>query len=466
MQTPTCEVSVLELASGSLDGTGQIGAPKERESVLADTAGWNRRSTAKPDREIGIARVSRQHDSDDRRRSWKAFSRWLFGNARILRLSEQAFEVTSHEWADPDGLPPDVRTFVGRFPRGACRDLRLTRRRPGPGACLDTTVGSYPNIKIRSSRGWLPSHIRLPDNELDVAFSEIVSRDGLRTFDDFRYEDVGVRSDGTYRQSEITGAFFGSSNEEVAGYFDSNDPKMLGSFGARRVPEVTIPDQEEVDTALAGIVETAKEFRIGEDVAPPVDRFTGQSDFNGATISSFTADENEDLSAEDMGPWNNYSFHLRGDLEFVGGAAAFGIAHGDESVEPWALGPKPLADLANNNALSGTISWNGALLGVGNSDEIVSGKTHMFVEIATLQGKLHFTGLEQWGEEVTPGEIGTGTIWGDGDLEYSISVHGNYFLRTNGDDGAIAGSFFGGSHQAAAGVLERSDLRAGFGGTR
>ena len=61
---------------------------------------------------------------------------------------------------------------------------------------------------------------------------------------------------------------------------------------------------------------------------------------------------------------------------------------------------------------------------------------------------------------------GGGTRWSDGDLEYALEIRGNTFHRIGGDDGAVSGAFFGPAHEAMDGVLERSDLAAGFGGVR
>ena len=174
----------------------------------------------------------------------------------------------------------------------------------------------------------------------------------------------------------------------------------------------------------------------------------------------------EDLSAESLGPWEDTSFHLRGDLEFAGGEAAFGVALRNGLARPWASGPAPLAALENNSALFGTVSWNGALLGMTPSSETVAGQARLAVELATLDGQLDFTGLERWGVKAPPGNTGTGATWGDGDLGYSVEVQGNAFYRTGGDEGEVAGAFFGAAHEAMGGVLERSDLIAGFGGTR
>ena len=174
----------------------------------------------------------------------------------------------------------------------------------------------------------------------------------------------------------------------------------------------------------------------------------------------------EDLSAESLGPWEDTSFHLRGDLDFAGGEAAFGVALRNGLARPWASGTAPLAKLEANTALFGTATWNGALLGMTPSSETVAGGARLTVELRTLDGALDFSGLERWGEEAAPEVAGLGTTWGDGDLRYSIEVDGNTFRRIGGDDGEVAGAFFGASHEAMGGVLERSDLTAGFGGVR
>ena len=177
----------------------------------------------------------------------------------------------------------------------------------------------------------------------------------------------------------------------------------------------------------------------------------------------------EDLSAESLGSWTDTSFHLAGELGFSGGEAAFGVALRNGLARPWATGPAPLAALEHNSALFGTVSWSGALLGFTPVGETVAGHAQLAVELATLDGQIDFTGLEHWSAETAetvPGRPGTGTTWGDGDLGYSVAVADNSFHRTGGDDGEVVGEFFGGAHEAMAGVLERDDLTAGFGGLR
>ena len=174
----------------------------------------------------------------------------------------------------------------------------------------------------------------------------------------------------------------------------------------------------------------------------------------------------EDLSLESLGSWADTSFHLRGDLEFPGGEAAFGVASRNGLVQPWASGPTPWTNLEDNPVLLGTVTWNGALLGITPSVETVAGGARLAIELERLDGQLDFTNMEYWAGNVAPGQMGTGTTWGDGDLGYTVEVRGNTFVQTGGDDGEVTGAFFGDLHEAMGGVVERTDLTAGFGGTR
>ena len=174
-----------------------------------------------------------------------------------------------------------------------------------------------------------------------------------------------------------------------------------------------------------------------------------------------------DLAA-DLGPWSDTSFHLRGGLTFQSGSAAFGVASRNGLARPWAFGPKPWVNLADNPLLSGRASWLGRLLGITDAFAPVGGAADLTVELATLAGRLAFTSLEHWpaATNAAPGTVGSGVIWGDGDLHYMVDVRGNAFVQTGGDEGTVTGAFFGPVHEAMGGTLERHDLSAAFGGTR
>ena len=97
---------------------------------------------------------------------------------------------------------------------------------------------------------------------------------------------------------------------------------------------------------------------------------------------------------------------------------------------------------------------------------MVAAAADMTMELATLSGRIDFTDLESWAPHATPGTIGSGSLWQDGDLSYTLEMHGNTFVQTGGDDGTVTGAFFGPSREGMGGVLVRDDLSAGFGGSR
>ena len=164
----------------------------------------------------------------------------------------------------------------------------------------------------------------------------------------------------------------------------------------------------------------------------------------------------EDL-ASSFGLWSDTSIHVRGDLDEVNGAA-FGVRYANGLSQPWAFGPTPHTDLADNRALRGTVTWVGLLAGYGNGT-VVAGTADLSIELGTLRGELEFEHLTE--------STGVGTTtWGDGDLTYGVRVRGNTFVQTGGDDGIVTGIFVGSGHEGMAGTLQRDDLAAAFGGSR
>ena len=169
--------------------------------------------------------------------------------------------------------------------------------------------------------------------------------------------------------------------------------------------------------------------------------------------------------AEDLGDWASTSYHIRGDIEAVNGAA-FGVAFRNGLSQPWASGPTPWTNLADNSALSGTASWEGAMIGFDRyTGSHVGSDADLEIDLGSLAGVLDFTSMEAWatGDVVA---IGTGTMWGDGDLAYTVRVRGNTFIQTGGDQGVVTGAFFGARHEGMGGTLLRDDLKAAFGGSR
>ena len=294
-----------------------------------------------------------------------------------------------------------------------------------------------------------------------------------------RWEFIGMRAgriwfDREVLETDLNTAWVrdwdtGESRRELLGSRPDESDSVQHYYSDRYVPRMTMSVLLRA-LGLLRRVDSADfpDSFLGDGTRPPTRHLPG---IDGEAL--FAAYDRlapgtlpEDLSAESLGPWDDTSFHLRGDLDIAGAEAAFGVAFRNGLARPWATGTAPLSELGSNSALFGTASWNGALLGVTPSAETVAGQARLTVELRTLDAELAFSGLEHWGMEQAPGAAGTGTSWGDGGLEYSVEIRGNAFHRAGGDDGEVVGAFFGAAHEAMGGVLERSDLAAGFGGVR
>ena len=67
---------------------------------------------------------------------------------------------------------------------------------------------------------------------------------------------------------------------------------------------------------------------------------------------------------------------------------------------------------------------------------VVGGAARLGINLDTLDGNLGFRRLEYWRAGQAPEDVGTGTVWGDGDLVYGVQVDGNLFVQDGtGDKG-------------------------------
>ncbi len=167
-----------------------------------------------------------------------------------------------------------------------------------------------------------------------------------------------------------------------------------------------------------------------------------------------------------LGDWEDRSVVVGGVMDIPGGTVAFGAAEMNGHVQAWSSGPTPWEWLEDNETLLGSARWSGRLVGLTPRAKTVAGAADLSIRLATLDGRLDFTGLESWAADAAPGAAGTGSRWGDGDLGYGVEVGGNQFWATSGDDGIVDGSFFGVAHEGMGGVVKREDLTAAFGGSR
>ena len=171
---------------------------------------------------------------------------------------------------------------------------------------------------------------------------------------------------------------------------------------------------------------------------------------------------------EDLGAWNDESTHFHGRLKIGEGPIDFldfGVTHRNGHLQPWAFGHIPGTNLADNQVLTGTVYWDGHLLGFTPLLHPVAGNARLTVDLELLDGSIKFSELKYWDTGIIPID-GPSTTWGDGDLEYAVRVRGNTFVQAHGDEGTVTGAFFGNGHEGMAGTLQRDDLTAAFGGKR
>ena len=205
-----------------------------REQVLAATAAWAWRDTSQLVKDLGFVRITRQTSSvTDGGRGRYAV------DAYAATLSHAAFgigfEHYTTEWAGSDGTPPGSGNRWHGF-QGSLADSLPDgiARWSGPmlGYQDAHDAGDNPFVE-----GLATVEFSLPDSQVDVLISEVMSLDQQRVIADFSYQDLPAVTDGTFEgfvSGPIRGGFFGPSQEEAAGWFYHNPTHIAGSFGARR----------------------------------------------------------------------------------------------------------------------------------------------------------------------------------------------------------------------------------------
>lgn len=102
--------------------------------------------------------------------------------------------------------------------------------------------------------------------------------------------------------------------------------------------------------------------------------------------------EPDDLFMDSLGPWEQEALNLAGEI----GALSFGVRHRNGVSVPWTAGPEPVTSLADNQALQGTVTWEGGLLGFTPDQRPVGGNAEISVDLAVMSGVAAFTDLQSW----------------------------------------------------------------------
>ena len=406
--TYRCEVdSDCEFRHGATTGWTDWTATT-REGVLAATAGWELRSGEIPDADHGFVRIARQSlavtDGGRGRHVMDGYT----GTLENVAFGA-GFEKYTDEWTDPDGQP------AGFYGKWAGFQGALSGSVPSSVARWSGPMVGYSGHAANEApfvEGLAMIAFSLSDNQVDLAFSEVVSRDGSRQLADFGFDDLRLGTDGTFGGGGTTGlvdgALFGASHEEAAGAFHHNAASVTGSFGARRMPDT-------VTLHGSGTVRALGHFHAFDDWG-----FWGRQ-FGDALFGAFVAQTVEDLAD------GRLSYHT-----------PYGRVEGTTS---------------GDNPVSGSAVWSGKVRAVDTSYSHwmpVSGDARLEVDFGRTTIDIDFTNFEA----------------GHGDMSWqALRIQNGAFRHTQGS-ATLSGSFYGTQHQGAAGTFGRDDLRGVFGTVR
>ena len=389
-----------------------------RESVLASTAGWDARDTARPADDRDFVRVVRQSaattDGARGRHVVDGYTATLEHGA-----FGTGFERYSDEWDDPVGTPGGLyRWWTGA--QGASAGVRPDARAQWSGLMLGYDrghgAGEHPFVE-----GVATIDYHLSANRMDVAFSQVTSRDGRRAIPDISFRAIEPRADGTFagggRTGILNGAFLGPSGEEVAGVFNHRATDVAGSFGARAVPDtVTLEDTGTVDSVFT------------------------TTDDSGAGVPFFWYDD-----------WGLWARQFQEDV--FGVFVEQTVSSEDGRNLYWAPTTRISGTPTGSNPVSGGAVWTGAVRAfdtahAGNLP--VSGSARLEVDFHRATVDVEFSDLDG----------------GRADMAWQgLRLSGGTF-RDMQTDATIEGAFYGTDHRGAAGEFDRDSLRGVFGAVR
>ena len=381
-----------------------------REGVLAATAGWDWRDAARPVEDRGFVRIARQTGASTDGRQGRHAADGYTGTLDHAVFGV-GFEQYTSEWTDSAGTAAGFGTtwagfqgdLSGSGPGGVARWSGLMLGYQGGHA-----AGENPFVQ-----GLATVKFSLSDNQIEVLFSGVTSRDQERMLPDFGFDDLAAQADGTFQgggqSGTMDGALFGTAHEEAAGAFHHNATHVTGSFGARRLPDT-------VTLAESGAVRLL-------------------ASAGGTGFYAF----------DDWGFWG------RQFEESVFGAFVHQRVQGSSYFTP---GGRIEGSPSGSNPVSGTAAWSGKVRAYDTQSGAgwtpVSGNARLEVDLGAATVNVDFTDFEA----------------GHADMSWNgLSLRAGAFSHVQ-HGASIEGAFYGSEHQGAAGTFRRDRLDGVFGAVR
>ena len=207
------------------------GDTSPRERVLDWTAGWGDWLSEDMFADHGAIRIARRHAGGTDGGTGRHQEDGYFGT-----MEHAAFGigfVRFRDWKTQDG---DIWDFsiMGTGFQG-----NLSGTRPAGGATWDGRMIGYQwGLEAGEDpfvQGHARVHVSFGRDQVNIDFSDVRSADFKRSLTSFGFDNIPLKSDGTFDgfdEGNVEGAFFGPAHQEVAGQFNKNDNKVIGSFGA------------------------------------------------------------------------------------------------------------------------------------------------------------------------------------------------------------------------------------------
>lgn len=412
---PDCQVR-------SVSGGQNAWMPADEAQVLGLTAGWGSQSNESVDADYGFMQVTRNSQaSTDGARGRHVVDSYA-GTLKGSTFSTGFENYT--DWLDePDAENLSILGTVWSGVQGTLTGTPLDGVAGWSGKMLGYQQGhdAFQNPFVE---GLATIRFSLSDYSLDVAFSEVASRDGEREVADFGFDNLRLESDGTFSLWDasgiISGGLFGVSHQEASAAFQHNATYILGSFGARRLPDIVTLEEAGTTTYEEGSLLRRHHF---DDWGVWAEQF-GQDIF-GAFI------DQENVGRRKGKPFPRIEGTPTGHNPALGSAVWSGEVRAFE-------------------AGSGIVDYS-----IVNYTP-VSGRARLEVDFTDKTVDVDFTDFEAGHSNIS---------WRALQLRDGAFRDGQFGDFTRDGD-AIEGAFYGNEHQGVAGTFERNRLKGVFGAVR